>query len=351
MRPRQVMTPRRLLVGMLTGFAVAAVAGSMAVAQSTHYSRASAGLGVYSAPSWFPLRYGSNGIDRFKVGCVKDNCAGPYHGYWAADLIDPANAPGAPVFAAGAGQVTNVVSSYSACGGPGTPGNFVAVYHGNNQTSFYYHLKTATVNVGDWVDENTQVGTVGSVGYVSPCPPGVNHLHFEIDPGNVTAPSPGAAVNAGSLNACHGAALVQYSESTWNSVQPETTTAYSDGTLCKYNGKIVQDGAGHSWLVDGFEHRRSVTTTRAYNCLRARAVSDAGAIPLAALAQLANLPGVHAQCPIGDVNDNGVVDLPDFSTVLTNYATAGYKNADINGDGNVDGGDLAIILNNYGRKG
>jgi hypothetical protein len=206
----------------------------VAVLGSLHGPAASAaGPGQYSAPSWFPLRHGSNG-QPFKVSCIKTNCAGPYHGYWASDIVDPVNQAGAPVYAAGAGQVVVAVGSHSGCGPSGTPTNLVGIYHGNNETSWYVHLNTVSVSVGQWVDQNTQLGTVGAVGYTDPCP--TNHLHFQVDSGNETSIHDANAIDPGNLSACHGDTLVQYSVDTWNASAPSSTTAYSDGTACGGGG-------------------------------------------------------------------------------------------------------------------
>jgi Ca2+-binding RTX toxin-like protein len=180
----------------------------------------------YSPPSWLPLRSSSDG-EPFRVGCVKNNCPGPYHGYWAIDLLDQGHQPGAPVFAAGAGKVVSAVGSNSACGGEGTPSNYVRIDHGNGIVSRYVHLATVFVSAGDLVDENTQLGTVGSVGYTDPCP--TYHLHFEVIIG-------GARVDPGSLSACHGSTHVRYPSAlgyaSWNAVSFNTAGVWSDGTGC-----------------------------------------------------------------------------------------------------------------------
>ena len=110
-------------------------------------------------PSWLPLRHNHDG-GSFKVSCVKSNCDnGTYHGYWAVDFSDPTGKAGAPVYAAGPGQVVAKDASHSACGGQGTPANYVNIDHGSGVVSRYLHLSSVTVGVGDWVDQNTQVGT------------------------------------------------------------------------------------------------------------------------------------------------------------------------------------------------
>jgi sRNA-binding regulator protein Hfq len=85
---------------------------------------------------------------------------------------------GVPIFAALDGRV---VAAHD--GEPdmntealGQPANYVALSHGNGQTSWYYHLKrdSVAVSVGQTVTAGTQIGLVGSSGS-STWP----HLHFE----------------------------------------------------------------------------------------------------------------------------------------------------------------------------
>src|SRR5262245_4259804 len=133
-----------------------------------------AGVNQYSPPEWLPLRSPAT------VGCVNTNCTidgAPYHNYWAIDLLDPNNQPGAPIYAAGAGQLHIISAGGTACGTSlSTPVNAVSVNHGNGVTSVYYHLDSILGTEGQWVDTATQIGTVGHGGYTFPCPPGANHL-------------------------------------------------------------------------------------------------------------------------------------------------------------------------------
>ncbi len=136
--------------------------------------------GQYGPPEWLPLHTSSDGKP-YDIGCVKTNCTisgAPYHSYWAIDFLDHANQPDAPVFAAGKGQVVDVVSSHSACGPTGTPANYVYIDHGGGIYSFYVHVRTVAVTVGQWVDERTQIGSIGAVGYTFPCP--AYHLHYAV---------------------------------------------------------------------------------------------------------------------------------------------------------------------------
>ena len=121
-----------------------------------------AGPGEYSAPEWLPLRNAAT------VGCVMSNCPGPYHDYWAIDLLDPEKSVGDPVFAAGAGQATVLTTSPTgACGGQGTPSNILQVDHGGGVTTRYIHLDSFSVSNGAWVDQNTQIGVMGTTGWTT----------------------------------------------------------------------------------------------------------------------------------------------------------------------------------------
>ena len=185
--------------------------------------------GQYGPPEWLPLRVSSDGPP-YTVGCVKTNCTisgSPYHDFWAIDLLDHANQPGAPVFAAGKGRVTGAVGSLTACGPNPTPANVVYIDHGNGVFSDYVHMTTVTVVPGQWVDQNTQIGAIGAVGYTFPCP--TYHLHFEVTTFGVRG-------DPGPLKACHGASLVTYPDalgySSWDAVPPWQLGVWSDGSRC-----------------------------------------------------------------------------------------------------------------------
>lgn len=66
-----------------------------------------------------------------------------------------------------------------------TYGTYVVIDHGNGYLTYYAHLKSKTVSVGDRVSQGNIIGYSGNTGRVSPSPTTSNpyagtHLHFEI---------------------------------------------------------------------------------------------------------------------------------------------------------------------------
>ena len=66
-----------------------------------------------------------------------------------------------------------------------TYGTFVVIEHENGMRTYYAHLKTKFVSVGDTVSQGQVIGESGNTGRVNPAPTAANplagtHLHFEI---------------------------------------------------------------------------------------------------------------------------------------------------------------------------
>ncbi len=107
---------------------------------------------------------------------------GSYHN--ALDI--GGNAEGTPVYAAAAGVVSGKVERYY-CGG-----NMLyidVVVNGQAYTTYYYHLLSFAVDIGDVVDQNTIIGYVGggpstssAYGGYDTCTTGA-HLHFGVATG------------------------------------------------------------------------------------------------------------------------------------------------------------------------
>ncbi|QXC59232.1 M23 family metallopeptidase [Aquihabitans sp. G128] len=182
-----------------------------------------------SGPVWLPLRHDANGGE-VKIGCTYDShgsqfgyeCSG-HHDRWALDLIADA---GTPVYASGAGFATD---GTGAAGGSGY-GNNVRVDHGNGVQTIYAHLSKVLVPAGGaWVDENTEIGLVGSTGSSS-----ANHLHYEV---RKTAPDGSvSSVDPGPLKACALGTVVEYPAirgyDSWKGLPWGAFTLFSDGTDC-----------------------------------------------------------------------------------------------------------------------
>ena len=223
---RSVGVPLLLVLAFITA---AGVVSTVPKAQA-------AGPGQYSAPEWWPLR-GSH-----VVGCTNGNGCNfngvdGYHGYWALD-IDATR--GTQIYAAGAGRVDLAVADQ---GGncdfstyrnqnncpDGSRGNLVRIHHdaAGDVETFYLHFTSVFVKTGDWVDQNTVLGTAGDSGLAGA---GYVHLHFErrlhkfqVDP----VP----------LRACHGDQLKSYpsefgGRTSWSQVTAGQFTVRSDGTAC-----------------------------------------------------------------------------------------------------------------------
>ncbi len=82
--------------------------------------------------------------------------------------VDVAVSEGTEVFATAKGTVKE--SSYNRIGG-----NYVVLDHGNGIESYYGHLQTRTVSVGDTVDQGQVIGLSGRTGKVTGA-----HLHFQL---------------------------------------------------------------------------------------------------------------------------------------------------------------------------
>ena len=224
------------LAVLLLGTVLALLGAPIAGATGPDKRVASAGTGQYSPAEWLPLRTASGGGE-LRVGCTykspyapQNICDDPatgaqeYHPYWALDLS--VNQGSTIVYAAGAGQVHvgGIHSSY---------GNHVWIDHGTYGRSLYGHLATIGVTDGDWVDQNTPLGTVGHSGSTG----GVDHLHYEYNDNSGGWGRTGSPNDPGQLKACHGSTTVTYPAiagmSTWQGIQWGTVFVHSDGTGCE----------------------------------------------------------------------------------------------------------------------
>lgn len=128
--------------------------------------------------------YNAGWLKPLKKGSITSTIGSRWGSYHNA-LDIGGNAEGTPVYAAAAGTVAGFVSRYK-CGG-----NMVYInvtVGGQKYTTYYYHLLTVNVKVGDVVTQNTIIGTVGgystakSKGGYDSCTTGA-HLHFGVAKG------------------------------------------------------------------------------------------------------------------------------------------------------------------------
>lgn len=216
------------------------------------------GTNQYSAPTWYPLPGSST------VACTYQTCNG-YHPYWALDLAAPF---GTPVYAAGAGVVTvSAQGSYCTTNTNGPYyGNIVYIQHGpagsGARISAYVHLDTITPSLnGQWVDQGTQIGTVGVSGIHNDCNAPYVHLHFEEIPLTARYLATSASLDPGSLTACQSGTLVSEPGSlgkgfpSWANVPPYQYSVTDDRT-CINSGShstpaVTSRGSG---MIDVFFH-------------------------------------------------------------------------------------------------
>lgn len=86
---------------------------------------------------------------------------------------------GEPIWAAAEGTVIWARTS----GWNGGAGRSIMIQHANGSKTFYAHLDTLLVTVGQQVKQGEQIGTLGYSGHVIPKGPNGAHLHFEVSPG------------------------------------------------------------------------------------------------------------------------------------------------------------------------
>ena len=104
--------------------------------------------------------------------------ATPTHpkGHFGLDIMNEA---GTPVYAIGPGEVVQITTETDNPKG----GNAVSILHEDGKIKSYYaHLDTVYVSVGDEVDQNTTIGTVGTSGMIYNGKKRITspHLHFQV---------------------------------------------------------------------------------------------------------------------------------------------------------------------------
>lgn len=87
---------------------------------------------------------------------------------WAVDLTQGSDDAGKPVVASAAGTVKSAITR------PDSYGRYVVIDHGDGWTTYYAHLSSYSVGVGDEVAAGQRIGRLGSTGNSSG-----PHLHYE----------------------------------------------------------------------------------------------------------------------------------------------------------------------------
>jgi murein DD-endopeptidase MepM/ murein hydrolase activator NlpD len=87
--------------------------------------------------------------------------------------LDMGSGVGTPIFPIGDGVVTNVMTEATNALG----GNSINIKHPSGVSSYYAHMNSVNVKVGDHVTKATQIGTVGNTGNAKHTAP---HLHIEV---------------------------------------------------------------------------------------------------------------------------------------------------------------------------
>jgi murein DD-endopeptidase MepM/ murein hydrolase activator NlpD len=88
---------------------------------------------------------------------------GSYHGHRAIDFLDPERLGGDPIYAAGAGEVTNVSLASGGCD-KNASANAMRVDHGGGVATYYTHLASFSVangGAGGRGDEDRRDGSHG----------------------------------------------------------------------------------------------------------------------------------------------------------------------------------------------
>jgi hypothetical protein len=196
--------------GVLTGTATSPLSSAEAVSSVAPSAAQAASVLEFGIPVWSPLRVPA------RVNCVRTNCPGPFHDYWAIDFISSLREPAGvqpydPLYAVAPG-IFHIGGLDSRCTTAVNGGNWVWIDHGGGRRTRYHHLETVTAKEGQRVTPRTKIGTVGHSGFVCT---NANYLHMEFRVNNVRVAPP-------SMFACVGTRRVTLPQwlgyPTWNQV-------------------------------------------------------------------------------------------------------------------------------------
>ena len=143
---------------------------------------------LFRSPGASVIIPGGKNLNRLATGGASlpnfnDQFIMPANGYnWGIlhhyNAVDIANSCGTPVVAAAEGLVTpDDATPENIDGWNGGYGNFVLIEHpfGDNVRTRYAHLKTISVQIGDYVKQGQVIGLMGETGEATGC-----HVHFEV---------------------------------------------------------------------------------------------------------------------------------------------------------------------------
>ena len=176
----------------------------------------------FSDPIWSPFRHSA------RVNCVRTNCPGPYHGFWAIDFIDRDKVSDDPVYAAGAGIFhVGAMMGKDTCSATGTAssGTWVWIDHGGSRTTQYSHLYDVRAVEGQLVTPNTRIGTIGHNGNRSPCTANYLHMEYRVHGVGGTRVPPGVMLTCTANGRVSMPSSLGYSA--WDLVPPHQAPVYT----------------------------------------------------------------------------------------------------------------------------
>ena len=129
----------------------------------------------FSDPIYSPFRV------KARVSCVRTNCPGPFHDYWAIDFVDTDHSTFDPIYAPGAGIFhIGALMGRDTCSPAGTvsAGTWVWIDHGAGRATRFHHLYEVTAREGQLVTPATMIGRMGHNGNGPGCER-TNYMHME----------------------------------------------------------------------------------------------------------------------------------------------------------------------------
>ncbi|MBR5681887.1 MAG: peptidoglycan DD-metalloendopeptidase family protein [Ruminococcus sp.] len=137
-------------------------------------------------PSYVPVSAGASGFAWPAPGFsyISSYYGSRWGGFHGGIDVGDAGIHGGAAVASRSGTVITVYNScpcdyakdgYCPCGGCGNYGNHVIISHDGTYSTVYAHLQSACVSVGQYVEQGTVIGYIGTTGW-STGP----HLHFEV---------------------------------------------------------------------------------------------------------------------------------------------------------------------------